>query len=72
MNRQVLPQTGREIEIRTTDEWELPIPREKTRVVHQIGIDIAAETHRLFEVLCEQQKSPSAYGAENSGFVSTC
>ena len=81
MNRSVLPQAGWEIEVRSQDKWEFPISREKTHVVHHIGIDIAAETHSVFEVRCEQQNLPAHntddplrqpwVGAENSSFVCT-
>ena len=47
MNRLVLPHIGWEIEIRSQDKWKFPISRERTHVVHQIGIDTAAENHRV-------------------------
>ena len=73
MNRQVLPQTRWEIEVRSQVR--------KTHVVHQIGMDIAAETRRVLEIRCEQENLPAhdtndpsssrkpLVGAENSSFV---
>ena len=49
------PQTWRKVEIRTQIEGKPPIPREKTHVLHQIGIGVAAETDRVLEIRCEQQ-----------------
>ena len=37
------------------NEWKLSISREKTHVLHQIGVDIAAETNGKHEISCEQQ-----------------
>ena len=59
MQRQILQQTWRKIEIRTQNEGKPPIPREKTHVLHQIGIDIAAEANRVLEIRCEQQNLPA-------------
>ena len=53
MNRQVLPQTGWKLEICSQDKSKFPISHETTHVVHQIGIDITTETHRVLEVRCE-------------------
>ena len=49
-HRQILPQTWRKIEIRTQNEGKPPISREKTHVMHQIGIDVAAETNPVLEI----------------------
>ena len=81
IDRQVLPQTGWEIEVTSKDKWDFPISREKTHVMHQIDFDIAAETYRVLEVRCELQNLPAHdtndphrqpwVGAENSSFVCT-
>ena len=70
MNRQILHKLGRKIEIRSQDKWEFSVSRKKTHVVHQIGIYIAAKTHTVFEVRCEQPIIPAHDRAEDSGFVS--
>ena len=81
-SRGVLPQAWREIEIRSQNEWKPSVSREKTHVLHQIGVDIAAETYRVLEIRCEQQNLPahdpndpprqSWVGAENSSSICTC
>ena len=81
MHGQVLPQAWREIEIRSQDEWKLSVSREKTHVLHQIRVDIAAETDGVLETSCKQQNLPthdtydppcqSWVVAENSSFVCT-
>ena len=55
--------------------------REKTHVVHQIGMILAAKSHRMCKISCEQQNLPlhdpshplrqSWAGAQNSSFVCT-
>ena len=59
MHVQVLPQAWWEIEIRSQNEWKLSVSREKTHVLHQIGVDNAAETERALEVSCKQQNLPN-------------
>ena len=59
MQRQILPQTWRKVEIRPQNEGTPPISREKTHVLHQIGIGVAAETDRVLEMRCEQQNLPA-------------
>ena len=54
MHGQVLPQAWREIEIRSQNEWKLSVSREKTHVLHQIGVDVAAETNGVLEISCHQ------------------
>ena len=81
MHGQVLPQAWREIEIRSQDEWKLSVSREKTHVLHQIGVDIAAETDGVLEISCKQQNLPthdtydppcqSWVRAENTSFICT-
>ena len=56
MHGQVLPQAWREIEIRSQNEWKPSVSREKTHVLHQIGVDIAAKTDGVLEISCTQQK----------------
>ena len=78
---QVLPQAWRKIEIRSQDEWKLSVSREKTHVLHQIGVDIAAETDGVLEISCKQQNLPthdtydppcqSWVGTENTSFICT-
>ena len=36
-----------------------PSSREKTHVLHQIGIGVTAETDRVLEIRCEQQNLPA-------------
>ena len=41
------------------NEKKLSISREKTHVLHQIGVDIAAETNGMLEISCGQQNLPA-------------
>ena len=45
----------REIEICSQNERKLSVCREKTHVLHQIGVDVAAETNGVLEIGCKQQ-----------------
>ena len=58
MHGQILPQAWREIEIRSQNEWKLSVSREKTHVLHQIGVDVAAEIDGVLERSCKQQNLP--------------
>ena len=55
MKGRVFPRAKREIEIRLWDKWESSVPLEKPHVVHQIGNNFTAKSHRVFEIRCEQQ-----------------
>ena len=76
-----LPQAWREIEIRSQNEWKLSVSREKTHVLHQIGVDVSAETNGVLEISCKQQNLPaldtydppcqSWDGAENTSLICT-
>ena len=63
------------------NERKLSVSRGKTHVLHQIGVDIAAEADGMLEISCEQQNLPaldpydppyqSWVGAENTSFICT-
>ena len=55
MHGKVLPQAWREVEIRSQDEWKLSVSREEAHVLHQFGVEIAAETDGVLEISCKQQ-----------------
>ena len=59
MHGQVWPQVWREIEIRSQNERKLSVSREITHVLHQIGVDIAAETDGVLEISCKHQNLPA-------------
>ena len=58
MHGQVLLQAWRKIGIGSQNEWKLSVSRETTHVLHQIGVDIAAETDGVLEISCQQQNLP--------------
>ena len=67
------PLAGREVEIRSQDEWRFSVSREKTHVMHQIGVDIAVNSMQQNLTAYDTNDPPrqSWVGAENSSFICT-
>ena len=69
MERRVLPQARREIEVCLQDKRS-SVSREKTHIVHQIGDNCTAQSHQMLDIGCEQQNFLAHdSNDENTSFV---